>query len=167
MAQTQLPVNRTLVGVLAMVCLAAGAVIGYVESLENVWCGSFIRTGLLLGAFWIALPSRGREAAVGERLTLGAGRRRGRGDRLDAETKDRTGADRADGHCGGGDQTEAAAMTITRLQPFRRRPRWPDRSGRLLRRGCKRGPARRGFRECRSRAFLSSDSSAGVNPETA
>ncbi|MFV0445663.1 MAG: hypothetical protein ACK5Q5_18940 [Planctomycetaceae bacterium] len=57
------PVNRTLVGLLAVACLLIGAAIGWFDSMQNVWCGSFVRTGLLLGAFWLALPSRGREAA--------------------------------------------------------------------------------------------------------
>jgi hypothetical protein len=63
MAETQVPVNRTLVGVLSLVCVIAGGVIGWVDSIENVWCGSFVRVGLLLGAFWVALPGRNREAA--------------------------------------------------------------------------------------------------------
>lgn len=63
MAATRVPVNRTLVGVLALGCVAAGVAVGAFDSLENVWCASFIRTGVLLGAFWLALPSRGREAA--------------------------------------------------------------------------------------------------------
>ncbi len=63
MSQQQVPVNRTLVGVLAIVCVVAGAVVGYVDSIENVWCGSFIRVGVLLGTLWVALPSRTREAA--------------------------------------------------------------------------------------------------------
>jgi hypothetical protein len=63
MATQSVPVNRTLVGVLAVVCVVAGVAVGAYDSLENVWCGSFIRVGVLLGAFWLALPSRGREAA--------------------------------------------------------------------------------------------------------
>lgn len=63
MTDTQVPVNRSLVGLLAIICVVAGAAVGYFDSLENVWCGSFVRTGLLLGAFWLALPSGRREAA--------------------------------------------------------------------------------------------------------
>jgi hypothetical protein len=63
MSEQKVPVNRTLVGILAIVCLLAGVIVGTVDSLENVWCGSFVRVGLLLGAFWIALPARGRGAA--------------------------------------------------------------------------------------------------------
>jgi uncharacterized protein (DUF983 family) len=29
----------------------------------GVWPGSFLRVGLILGAFWLALPTRTREAA--------------------------------------------------------------------------------------------------------
>lgn len=63
MSSAQVPVNRLLVGVLALACLVAGVGVAVGDTWENVWCGSFIRTGVLLGAFWLALPSRGREAA--------------------------------------------------------------------------------------------------------
>lgn len=63
MADQQIPVNRTLVGLLALVCLAAGGGVWWWDTWDNVWCGSFVRTGVLLGAFWLALPAKGREAA--------------------------------------------------------------------------------------------------------
>lgn len=58
-----------MVGFLALVCLTAGAVIliaarsGESGDRAPFWPGAFIRVGLLLGAFWLALPARGREAA--------------------------------------------------------------------------------------------------------
>jgi len=63
MAEQQIPVNRTLVGVIAAACLIAGVVIGFVDDIENLWCGAFVRVGLLTGALWVALPTRDREAA--------------------------------------------------------------------------------------------------------
>lgn len=56
-------VNRALVGVLAIACLIGAFVVYLFDSWENIWCGSFVRVGLLLGAFWLGLPSKGRAAA--------------------------------------------------------------------------------------------------------
>ena len=63
MPEKSVTVNRTLVGVIAVVCLCAGVVIMLVDSYQNMWCAAFVRVGLVMGALWIALPSRGREAA--------------------------------------------------------------------------------------------------------
>lgn len=56
-------INRLIVGLLAILCLIAGLAIGVTDSMENLWCGSFVRAGLLLAAFWIAMPTKGRAAA--------------------------------------------------------------------------------------------------------
>ncbi|MGD9855762.1 MAG: hypothetical protein AB7U20_12525 [Planctomycetaceae bacterium] len=74
MSDRSVPVNRTLVGVIAAACLCAGLVIMVVESPSNMWCAAFLRVGLVCGAFWLALPGRGREAAwanVSPQLILG------------------------------------------------------------------------------------------------
>jgi hypothetical protein len=63
MTDHQVPVNRTLVGLIALGCLGAAATIGIVDTWENLWCAAFVRVGLLMGAFWLALPTRHREAA--------------------------------------------------------------------------------------------------------
>ncbi|MEZ6066396.1 MAG: hypothetical protein R3B90_11975 [Planctomycetaceae bacterium] len=63
MPQPSLPVNRTLVGVLAVVLTLAGVAVGLYDSLDNMWCGGLLRTGVLLAALWIALPTRHRPAA--------------------------------------------------------------------------------------------------------
>ena len=66
MSEGKITINRTLVGVLALACLlAAGAIwIGAPNDNQwNMWCGAFTRVGLLMSAFWLALPSGGREAA--------------------------------------------------------------------------------------------------------
>lgn len=62
----KIAVNRTLVGILALVCLGAAVVIGFTfpaDETWNLWQGGFTRVGLLLSAFWLALPTRDREAA--------------------------------------------------------------------------------------------------------
>ncbi|MEZ5943360.1 MAG: hypothetical protein R3C18_18345 [Planctomycetaceae bacterium] len=55
--------NRTLVGVLAVLCLLAGAAIWLFDSSENMLCAILIRTGLVLGPLWAVLPTKGRAAA--------------------------------------------------------------------------------------------------------
>ncbi|MBX3436044.1 MAG: hypothetical protein KF861_01030 [Planctomycetaceae bacterium] len=63
MSEQSVPVNRTLLGMISAACLVAGLVIMVVDSYANMWSAAFLRVGLVTGAFWIALPSRGREAA--------------------------------------------------------------------------------------------------------
>lgn len=63
MTDQRVPVNRTLVGLIALTCLGAAAAIGVVDTWENLWCAAFMRVGLLMAAFWLALPSGRREAA--------------------------------------------------------------------------------------------------------
>ncbi len=66
--------NRVLVGFLAVACVLAGLAIGLLHSWADLWCGSFIRAGVLLGAFFVAMPTQGRAAAwakVSPTLILG------------------------------------------------------------------------------------------------
>lgn len=60
---TRPEVNRLLVGGLSILCLGAGIAVGMTYSMDNLWCGSFVRVGVLLAAFWIALPKKGGAAA--------------------------------------------------------------------------------------------------------
>lgn len=65
-SKTQIQINRPLVGIIALVCLATGGGMwlryGGREDLQ-MWIGGFNRAGFLMTAFWIALPSKGRDAA--------------------------------------------------------------------------------------------------------
>ncbi len=63
MADQQISINRTLVGLIALVCLATGVAIGFADEFANLWCAAFVRVGLVMGAVWVALPSGDREAA--------------------------------------------------------------------------------------------------------
>lgn len=66
MSSQKIAINRPLVGILALICLgiAATLLILYPGSDEwNYWQGAFVRVGALMSAFWIALPSRNRDAA--------------------------------------------------------------------------------------------------------
>lgn len=61
--QTRPQVNRLLVGIITLICLVAGAYISLNHPEESFWGGSFVRVGLLMGAFWYAAPTKGRAAA--------------------------------------------------------------------------------------------------------
>jgi hypothetical protein len=66
MSGQKIAINRTLVGLSALVCLgiAATLLVLYPGSEEwSYWQGAFVRVGALMTAFWIALPSRKRDAA--------------------------------------------------------------------------------------------------------
>ncbi len=63
MSQVRVQVNRALVGAIALSCLAAGAALLWWDSWENVWCGAFIRVGLVMSAIWLAMPTSKRDAA--------------------------------------------------------------------------------------------------------
>ncbi len=63
MAEQQISVNRTLVGVIAGACLVTGVAIGFVDDFANLWCAAFVRVGLVMAALWVALPTRERDAA--------------------------------------------------------------------------------------------------------
>ncbi|WP_166819678.1 hypothetical protein [Thalassoroseus pseudoceratinae] len=60
--------NRTLVGLLALACLLAAGYLFFFSEAEQssrtmMWSGAFVRVGLLTGAFWLALPTKTRDAA--------------------------------------------------------------------------------------------------------
>ncbi len=65
MTSTDVPVNRAMVGVLALVCVGLGAILWLLtgDDTANMWPGAFIRVGAVMGALWLALPTRDREAA--------------------------------------------------------------------------------------------------------
>jgi len=66
MSDGKLTVNRPLVGVIAIVCLCAALGIGLTHSGDEswvLWQSGFTRVGLVMAAFWFALPSPGRQAA--------------------------------------------------------------------------------------------------------
>jgi hypothetical protein len=65
LSSPQVPVNRQLVGVLALVCVGIAGVflVTGAEGPSELWQGAFFRVGIVLAAFWLALPSRTREAA--------------------------------------------------------------------------------------------------------
>lgn len=66
MASGKIPIHPAFVGLLALVCLVGGAVLWLTQEHTqnlNLWAGGMMRGGLLLGAFWIAMPSKHRDAA--------------------------------------------------------------------------------------------------------
>ena len=63
MAQQKVPVNRTLTGFLTIACLVVGFGALFYMPERRAVAAAFIRVGVLLGAFWLALPTKTREAA--------------------------------------------------------------------------------------------------------
>lgn len=66
MTDYKVPINRSLVGVLALICLTAWIGIWSIwpDSEEwKMWQAGFMRVGLVMSAFWLALPGRNRPAA--------------------------------------------------------------------------------------------------------
>ena len=66
MSEPKIIINSTKVGVIALTCLLAAALIFVGSGSDKdwkVWQGAFTRVGLVMGAFWLALPSRFRDAA--------------------------------------------------------------------------------------------------------
>lgn len=65
MAAPTVPVNRGLLGLLALTCLlsAGGLAIAQLGNQADLWQGAFLRVGVLLSAIWIALPSRENDPA--------------------------------------------------------------------------------------------------------
>jgi hypothetical protein len=56
-------VNRTLVGVLAVICCAGAIAVALAAPEQEALGAACLRVGLLLGAFWLALPTSSRPAA--------------------------------------------------------------------------------------------------------
>jgi len=63
MTDKRLPINRPLVAIIALACLAAALVLWIAWPEQGLWYGSFLRVGVVMAVFWLALPARGREAA--------------------------------------------------------------------------------------------------------
>ena len=72
MSGEKITINRTRVGFLTLACWAASLAILLFAPKEDgwrlqdawyLWLSGFVRVGLLMGAFWLALPTRHRKAA--------------------------------------------------------------------------------------------------------
>ncbi|MFO0918892.1 MAG: hypothetical protein U0872_11330 [Planctomycetaceae bacterium] len=69
MTTRSIPVNRAAVGLIAGACFAAAAMLAVASAWipENsslvLWQGGCVRIGLLMGAFWLALPGKHQQAA--------------------------------------------------------------------------------------------------------
>ena len=63
MDQRNVAVNRALAGVLSVICGIVGVTLCATRGLEDPIGAGSIRVGVVLGALWFAMPSRGREAA--------------------------------------------------------------------------------------------------------
>lgn len=68
MSGEKIPINRPLVGVIAAICLIVAGILEWQITVEQfaqkeAATGAFMRVGLLMFAFWLALPSKKRDAA--------------------------------------------------------------------------------------------------------
>jgi hypothetical protein len=65
MSAPQVPLNRSMVGWIALGCGVIGGVWWIIEgpSGPRLWPAAFLRVGVVMAAFWLAMPSRTREAA--------------------------------------------------------------------------------------------------------
>lgn len=61
-AQHDLIQKRTLVGILSLGCLVGGGWLFFTSDNEGLQ-GALLRVGMLLGAFWLAMPTKNRPAA--------------------------------------------------------------------------------------------------------
>ncbi|MCH2201185.1 MAG: hypothetical protein MK102_04390 [Fuerstiella sp.] len=61
-SESELRRKRVLVALLAIGCIVAGVVLLMVGGSDGL-ASAFLRVGLLLGAFWLVLPSKDRPAA--------------------------------------------------------------------------------------------------------
>ena len=55
--------QRRVIGLLSVVCLSTGIVLWQSDWGTTVWVGMLVRIGMVLAAFWLALPSGSRAAA--------------------------------------------------------------------------------------------------------
>ena len=61
-SESELRQKRTLVGLLAICCVVLAAIL-LLMGRSDAFASALLRVGLLLGAFWLALPTSGRAAA--------------------------------------------------------------------------------------------------------
>ncbi|QDT65895.1 hypothetical protein [Calycomorphotria hydatis] len=59
----KLTVKPALIGAISIICLIAGACVFFVSPDALMVWGGLIRAGVLVGAIWLALPTKNREAA--------------------------------------------------------------------------------------------------------
>lgn len=66
MSGEKITINRTMVGVIALVCVGTSVVLqihGSEDKQALMATGAFMRVGLVMAALWLALPTKNRPAA--------------------------------------------------------------------------------------------------------
>ena len=70
MTQTPSPpaltLNRALIGTIAATLLLGAGILWYFVGQQNIWTGACLKVGLVMAAFWLALPMISRRAQWGE-----------------------------------------------------------------------------------------------------
>jgi hypothetical protein len=59
MKQQSVTVNRSMVGLIGLVLLVAAGVLALngTDGMQGLWAGACLKVGLVMGAFWLAMPS--------------------------------------------------------------------------------------------------------------
>lgn len=67
MSQQPVTINRTLVGIIALVLLIAAGIlmIAGADGSQGMWAGACLKVGLVMGTFWLALPAITRLDVLG------------------------------------------------------------------------------------------------------
>ena len=65
MADEKIQINRPLVGLITVGCFIAAGLIWHfrLDDRNGMWLGGFVRVGILMSTFWLALPTKTRPAA--------------------------------------------------------------------------------------------------------
>src|SRR4051812_32129403 len=58
-------INRTLVGMIAVVMLSAAGTLWFFAGNQNMWTGACLKVGLVVAALWLALPAISRRDTWG------------------------------------------------------------------------------------------------------
>jgi hypothetical protein len=59
-------IDRTLVGIIAVVMLVGAGVLWFFVGSQNMWTGACVKVGVVMGAFWLALPTFSRQGNWGQ-----------------------------------------------------------------------------------------------------
>ena len=65
-ATTIVNINRTSIGVIAVVLLLAAAILWATLGSQNLWTGACVKVGLVMSTLWLAMPSGPTQANWGQ-----------------------------------------------------------------------------------------------------
>lgn len=67
MSQQPVTINRTMVGAIGLVLLVAAGILTWMggEGVQDMWAGACFKVGLVMSAFWLAMPAFTRNPDLG------------------------------------------------------------------------------------------------------